>query len=152
MNALVQLQIALDNRLVTLHPCEIHNDICVIADRPNGVPRYTYAKINDGKVQSIALFALTEPIEGIPCFQMGWATLESMRGRGLATETTIKAVDELRNGLRRHGADRFYLEAIVSDSNQPSNKLAKKLLSNAPKNCIDVFSGEPAVQYLRMLT
>jgi len=151
MNALVQLQLALDRRIVSLHPCEIHKDILVIVDQPNGKPRYTYAKVNSGRVNSIAIFALTEPVKGIPCFQMGWATVESMRGQGLATDTTSKGVDELRNGLRKHGGGKFYLEAIVSDTNQPSNRLAKKLLSGSPVKCTDVFSGEPAAQYLRLI-
>jgi hypothetical protein len=98
MNALAQLQLALDNRIVSLQQCDIHKDIYVIADRPNGAFRYTYAKVEDDKVQSIALFASTEPIEGILCFQMGWATLESLRKRGLATEMATKGVDELFSG------------------------------------------------------
>lgn len=151
MNALVELQRALDRRTVRPQPCEIHKDISVIFDQPNGTPRYTYAKVNNGKVQSIAVFALTEPVEGIPCFQMGWATVESVRGQGLATDTTTKGIDEIRNGLKKHGAGKFYIEAIVSDSNQHSNKIAKKLLSDSPVKCTDSFSGEPAVQYLRMV-
>ncbi|MGB4336109.1 MAG: hypothetical protein WBJ41_14820 [Chromatiaceae bacterium] len=151
MNALVELQRALDRWIVSLQPCEIHKDISVIFDQPNGMPRYTYAKINNGKVQSIAVFALTQPVEGVPCFQLGWATVESIRGHGLATDTTTKGIDEFTNGLRKHGAGKFYLEAIVSDTNEPSNKIAKKLLSESPAKCTDSFSGEPAVQYLRIV-
>ena len=151
MNALVQLQLALDRQIVSLHQCEIHKDILVIVDQPNGKPRYTYAKVNSDRVNSIAIFALAEPVKGIPCFQMGWATVESMRGQGLATDTTSKGVDELQNRRRKHGGGKFYLEAIVADINQPSNRLAKKLLSGSPVRCTDVFSGEPAVQYLRLI-
>lgn len=151
INALVELQRALDKRIVSPHPCAIHKDISVIVDQPNGAPRYTYTKVKNGKVQSIALFVLTEPVEGIPCFQMGWATVESLRDQGLATDTTTKGIDELRNGLKKHGVGKFYIEAIVSDSNQPSNRIAKKLLSDSPVKCTDSFSGEPAVQYLRMV-
>ena len=71
MNAFVELQRALDRWIVSLQPCEIHKDISVIFDQPNGMPRYTYAKINNGAVQSIAVFALTQPVEGVPCFQLG---------------------------------------------------------------------------------
>jgi|SRR6266850_3854559 len=45
MNALVQLQSALDSRIVRLQACDIHKDVSIIADRPNGIPRYTYAKV-----------------------------------------------------------------------------------------------------------
>jgi len=115
---------AVDQQIVDLNPCDLHKDISVIADRPTGVLRYIYAKINVGQVESIALFVLIEPIKGIPCFQMGWATIESMRGRGLATEVTTKGLDELRTGLKRNGVKQFYLEAVISESNQPSNALA----------------------------
>jgi hypothetical protein len=43
----------------------------------------------------------------------------------------------------------FYLEAVVSTSNEASNKIANKLIS-APVKCEkDVYSGELAYQYLR---
>lgn len=151
MNALIQLQFALDSRLVFLTPCEIHKDISVIMDEPNGGLRLTYARTSNGKVQSISIFALTESVEGVPCFQMGWATIESMRGKGLATEIVTKSIDEIRNGLRRQGAKKFYIEAVISTSNVPSNKIAKKLLSDCPVSCDDAFSGESALQYLRII-
>jgi hypothetical protein len=151
MQALVQLQSALDNRIVRLRPCEIHKDLSVIADEPNGRPRFTYAKLEGTKVQSISLFALVDPVDGFPCFQMGCATVEAVRGRGFATDVTTKGIDELRNGIKRNRVEKFYVEAIVSVANEPSNRLAQKLLSASPVNCIDAFSGEPALQYLRIV-
>lgn len=151
MNALVQLQMALDEGVVRLHPCDIHRDISVIADKPNGTVRYTYAKVSNGTVQSIALFALIDPIDGIPCFQLGWATLEALQGRGLATDTVANGMDELVNGLKRHGDGKFYFEAVVSESNVPSQAIAKRLLSESPVKCTDVYSGEAALQYLRLV-
>jgi hypothetical protein len=149
MNALVQLQLALDARAVSPAPCEIHKDILVIADQPNGSPRYTYIKHCGNKAHAIALFALTEQVEGLPCFQMGWATLEAVRGRGFASDVTEKGIKELIDGLKRAGIAKFYLEAIISESNHPSIKLGHKLLSNSPKKCTDSFSGESALQFLR---
>lgn len=149
MNALVSLQQALNQRSVFLQPCEIHKELRVLADQPNGRSRITYAKMNKEIVEAVALVVLTEPIEGVPCFQLGYAVIESMRRQKLASSTVAQAVDELRNGMRRQGVAQFYLEAVVSPSNVPSNKLAQRLLSDSPVSCNDVFSGEPALQYLR---
>lgn len=151
MNALTQLQIALDNNVISPTSCELHKDILVEVDQPNGLPRYTYFKHSKSKVQAIALFVLIEHIEGTPCFQMGWATLESVRNLGHATNIVEKGIDELKNGLQRHGIKIFYLEAIISSSNQASIKLATKLISDSPTECTDSFSGEPALQFLRLV-
>jgi hypothetical protein len=151
MNALVQLQSALDGRIIQLRQCAIHKDVSLFVDQPGGLPRFTYAKVEHGKVQSISLLVNVEPIEGVLSFQMGWATLDPLRGRGLAREVITKSIDELRNGLKRNGHDKFYLEAIVSINNEPSNKLARKLVSQSPISCTDAFSREPALQYLRLI-
>ena len=150
MSALVQLQIALDSHAISPAPCEIHKDILVEADQPSGSPRYTYFKHKDSNVHAIALFTMTEPIEGTPCFQMGWATLESERGLGYATGVAKKGIEELAHGLRRHGITKFYLEAIISRTNEPSIRLATKLLSGSPKECTDSISSEPALQFIKL--
>jgi hypothetical protein len=104
-----------------------------------------------GKVLSISLFALTEPVSGIPCFQIGYAVVESMRQKGLASDIVAKGIHELRNGLKRNGAQQFYVEAVVAVPNTASNKLAKRLLSDNPKPCVDAYSGKPAMQYLKLI-
>ena len=149
MNALTQLQIALDNGVVLLTPCEIHKELGVIADKPNGTPRFTYALIKNGKVQAVSLFALAQPIEGIPCFNIGYAVIEKERGKGIATQLVKKGIDELQNGFKRNGIAEFYIEAVVSVSNEPSNKLAEKLISDSPASGTDCFSGEACLQYVR---
>ena len=92
---------------------------------------------------------LTEPIEGIPCFQLGYAVIESKRGQRLASNTVAHALDELQNGMKGPGVTEYYVEAVVSPSNLASNKLAQRLLSDSPESCTDVFSGEPALRYLK---
>jgi hypothetical protein len=151
MDALVQLQSALDNHFISPSPCELNKDILVEADQPNGTARFTYIKHKGGHAQAISLFVAAEPIEGVRCFQMGWATLESERGLGYATYVTEKGIEEITNGLIRNGVTTFYLEAVISVSNQPSIKLAAKLISESPKECTDTFSGEPALQFLKLV-
>ncbi len=151
MNALRELQKALDNKWVDLTPCDIYKEISIIVDQPNGVPRFTYAIVESGKVHAVSLFALADPVERLPCFNVGYAVLESVRGNGIGTEILRKSIDEIYTGLARNGQKMFYIEAIVAIENKSSNSIAKKLISNSPTRCQDQFSGEDAFQYLRKL-
>lgn len=73
MDALVGLQTALEDGIVTLTPCELHSDLAVLLDQPTDKPRFTYAFIEKNKVIAVALFVLTE--SGVP--RVLW-TLASM--------------------------------------------------------------------------
>lgn len=149
MDALNGLQAALDARAVQLSPCQLHSSIKVLLDHPNGTPRFTYAYVVGRTVQAIALFVLVEPYEGLPCFQVGYAVLGTMRGKGVGTHVLAQSIDELKNGLSRTPMKEFYLEAIVSTGNDPSNAIARRLISDSPSTCTDQFSNEPALQYFR---
>ncbi len=151
MNALRELQKALDNNWVQLTPCNIYKEIYVIADKPNGVVRFTYALIKNGRVCAVSLFALTDPIEGLPCFNVGYAVLEEMRGKGIGSDILRKGIEEIHQGFYRNGHKEFYIEAVVGLDNHPSNSIAKKLISDTPTRGKDHFSGEEAFQYLRKL-
>lgn len=151
MDALKSLQIAVGNKQVFLQPCELYPDLRVILDRPQGTLRITYAIFQRAKVAAIALFAEAGRIEGIPCFQLGYAVIESMRGQGLASDIVSQGMGELVHGLKRNGAKQFYVEAIVGIDNEPSNRLAKRLISDKPKAITDEFSREPAFQYLKLI-
>jgi len=151
MNALKELQKALENKWVKLTPCDIHKEMSVIADQPNGVVRFTYALVENGKVHAISLFAITDPVEGLPCFNVGYAVLENMRGNGSGTEILKKGIEELYQGFARNGHREFYIEAVVGVENHASNSMAKKLISESPSRCQDHLSGEEAFQYLRKL-
>jgi hypothetical protein len=152
MNALVGLQSALNVGSVQLRPCELHSDLTVLLDHPNGVPRFTYASVKNNKVHAIALFVVTEPVEGVPCFNIGYAVIEPMRNKGVATKILEQAISELTHGHSRSSAKEFYLEAIVSTSNLASNKLAAKLISDSPGTGTDEYSGEPIFSYLRKVS
>tara|TARA_R110002049_G_scaffold20717_3_gene75894 strand:- start:24433 stop:24900 length:468 start_codon:yes stop_codon:yes gene_type:complete len=149
MDALVGLQTALDDGIVTLTPCELHSDLAVLLDQPTDKPRFTYAFIEKNKVIAVALFVLTESVQSIPCFSIGYAVVDSRRRNSIGSRILLQAIDELRHGLSRNRVSEFYLEAIVSTENIPSNKLARRLISDSPKPGTDCFSGEPILQYLR---
>ena len=146
------LQLALDRKTVVLHDCEIHPDIKVIADVPApNEPRITYVNERDGKVLAIAVFGNAEPLDGLPCFQLGYAVAEFMRQQGLATDIVQKGLVEFKNGMKRKGFSNFYIEAIVGTSNVPSNKLARRLISDTPTEDADNVSGEPIMQYIILI-
>jgi hypothetical protein len=149
MDALVKLQDAVDNGLVVLQAGDIHPDVGVWMDEPAGKTRFTYARVAGRKVEAIALFAHNGSIEGTPCFQIGYAVIESMRQRGIGSELAAKGIAEMRHGFGKHGAKRFYVEAVVGLENIASNMLAKRLLSDAPETIIDAFSGESALRYVK---
>jgi hypothetical protein len=151
MDALVFLQAALDAGTVRMRACDIHPDLKVLLDHPAGDPRITYAKVVAGVVQSIAIFVVAEPVANVPCFALGCAVIESMRGQGWAKEIVRKAMDEMQKGLKRNGVLQFYVEGIVSTSNVASNRLAKRMLSDSPRAGTEGISREPIFQYLKLL-
>jgi hypothetical protein len=62
-----------------------------------------------------------------------------------------KAIEEMRVGLMRHGIRRFYVEAAVSTSNDASLKVALRALGPAAKTGTDHFSGEPILQFVKLI-
>lgn len=152
MDALNGLQTALNAGTVQLRPCDLHPNLTVLLDHPNGKPRFTYALLDGSAVQAIALFVLIEPYEGLPCFQVGYAVLETHRGKGVGSRVFQQSIAELANGLRRTPMKDFYLEAIVSTGNDASNAIARKHISESPSACADEVSNEQALQYFRRVT
>jgi hypothetical protein len=102
-----------------------------------------------GRADAIVQFVQAEPVDGVPCFGLGCAVQEALRGQGLGRRTVANALAELQHGLRRSNLKKYYLEAIVSPSNTPSNKLAARFISDAPVSGTGDVSGEPALQCLK---
>jgi hypothetical protein len=151
MDALTSFQGALRDGEIDPHRGEIHSDLLVLVDQPRGVPRFTYALTEGGHVVALAIFVLAEPVNGSPCFNAGYAVDPAFRSKGYGKVVVQRAFDELTNGFKRTNMPHLYVEAIVSTSNEPSNKLAQGLFSSTPSECTDGESGQPAFQYLRQL-
>lgn len=157
MHALNGLQEAIDVGVVSLEqfqPCELHPELCVMLDEPAPqVTRFTYAKFeatsNGAIVQAIALFIVTEPINGVLCFQAGYAVAGPVRRQGLGSRVVQAGIDELKNGMGRTPIKEFYVEAVVGVDNVASNKIASATISAKPEPIADALSGESALQYLR---
>ena len=150
MDALLSLQPAIDGGEVALQACAGHKDLWMLVDFPNGEPRTTYVVLEVGLAQCIVQFLPADPIDGVPCLSIGYATMEAARNRGLASATLSKAIRDMRAGLRRNGVRSFYVEAIVSTLNRPSQKVAERALGPAAKSATDHFSGEPVLQFVKL--
>ncbi|NWA23913.1 GNAT family N-acetyltransferase [Pseudomonas gingeri] len=148
--ALVSLQVEVRRGMPT-HPTENYRTVRVAVDEHNGRVRYTYAKIEHGRVKALSMFVTVDPIGGIACFQVGYAVPEAYRGRGWATEILGQGIEELRKGLGRHDVKQFYVEAVVGSSNLASQKVAAKVISQSPLQTTDCYSGEAALAYTRLI-
>jgi hypothetical protein len=58
----------------------------------------------------------------------------------------------MRHGLALQGRSDFYVEAVVGVDNRPSQRVAEKVISDAPTAVQDQVSGEPALQYIRRIS
>lgn len=149
--SLTSFQKAFDDRELKLQRGEIDRELFVHVDQPQGVMRLTYAWAQRKTVTALALAVLTEPIEGIPCFQLGVAVREDYRGQGRAKNIVQAAIAEMKSGFARNNIPAFYVEAIVGAHNEPSRRVAAAIISDSPKEITDEFSGLPAFQYLRRI-
>jgi hypothetical protein len=150
MDALVSLQREVRRGMPT-NSTELSPGVRVVLDQPNGVIRYTYARIEHGRVKSIAIFVHHEPINGVPCFNLGYAVPEAYRNQGWACMIIEQGIQELRRGLGRHGAKSFYVEAVVGTDNLASQRVASKIISDSPVEGTDSESGEPVLQFTRLV-
>lgn len=100
---------------------------------------------------ALVQFIPCDPVEGEPCFNVGWAVAEAYRGQGRAHGVVSAAIKEMRNGFNRAGMKAFWIEAIVGEDNIASQRLAEQLLSGPVKKATDGYSGDPIVQYLRRI-
>ncbi|KQW19775.1 hypothetical protein ASC85_07960 [Pseudomonas sp. Root401] len=150
MDALVSLQREVRRGMPT-HPTGLGSEVRVVLDQPNGVTRYTFARIQHGRVKAIALFVHHEPIDGIACFNIGYAVPEAYRQRGWAKQILEAGIQELSAGLGRHGITQFYIEAVVGKENIASQRVASAVLASEPTEGIDSESGQPVFTYTRLI-
>ncbi len=120
-------QKALNNNLIETQKGDVHSNLILHLDKPEGQTRITYALMGTGtRVKANCVAIPNEAYKGKPCFDIGVATCKKFRRQGHA-ETVLKmAIDELKNGLQRNGTKEFYLEFKVDKNNEASHKLCQK--------------------------
>lgn len=150
MNALRSLQKEL-RRGIKLTPCKLDANYKMIYDEPNGEKRFSYTKIFADEIQALSIFVIAEPINNIPCFNIGYAVKENRRGSGLGVEAVEKGIEELQNGFRPTPVQKFYLEAIVDVTNKPSIKVAESLFPAPGKEILDHYTGKPALHFQKLV-
>lgn len=159
MDSLNGLQEALDTGRVSLHefqPCALHPEVLLYRDEPKPrVMRLTYmlaapapTRPSKTEVRAVALYVFADPFEGLPVLQAGIAVSELARSQGLGAKLFQQSLDEIRHGFKRTPFQNFWIEAIVREDNEHSNRIASRVISPTPKRITDTISGEPAFQYM----
>ena len=106
---------------------EIHSDVLVHHDAPNGNLRLSYALADHGfRLKAFCVVVMSDPYKGKPCFDVGISTFHKFRRQGHANSLLKKVIDELKNGLIRNGINEFYIDLKVDSDNEASKNLCKK--------------------------
>jgi hypothetical protein len=150
-DALQSFQQALVDGEIDLQRGQIDPEFFVHLDRPNGQPRFTYVRLQRQTVTAMVNFAVSDPIEGVPCLQIGVAVPEAYRSQGRAKSAVGAGIIELQHGLARNKVSTFYVEAVVGIDNEASKHVAAATISKAPIEVTDQVSGLPALHYVRKI-
>lgn len=146
---LVSFSAALDEGEIDLHKCPTVPNLWLHRDEPApGIHRFTYALIVDGELRGISMIVAAEPVGRVPCFGIGYAVPEDLRGRGYGKLVAAGAIKEFRDGMANAGVKRLFIEAIVGIENMPSRAIAASVISEDFKETHDSVSGQPAVQFI----
>jgi RimJ/RimL family protein N-acetyltransferase len=149
-NALPSFQQALLRSEIQPQRGVLDKNIYVYVDQPEGETRFTYVRLEGRTVTAFVEFASCEPIEGMPCFAIGYAVPEPYRNQGRAKDIVSAAISEMQHGFGRIGMV-FYVEAIVGADNKASQRVAEQFISDTPVAMTDQISGLPAFRYVRRI-
>jgi predicted GNAT family acetyltransferase len=147
---LLSFQQALQDGRISPSRCILYPDLLLLLDDADGQARMTYALVENGVVKATVVYLNADAYEGLPCFQVGYAVAESFRKQGIAADVLKRSIEEMRNGFKRH-MKRFYIEAVVSEKNLASRKIAERILSSTPDKITDTHTGLPALQYFLLV-
>jgi hypothetical protein len=135
---------------IPLQKGDLDQSLFMHVDQPNGHTRFTYVRLNGLTVVALVMFVVVDPLDGLPCFQIGYAVPEAYRGQGQAKGVVRAGIAELKNGLSRaHPGATFYVEAVVGSDNEASKRVAESTISTTPDAITDSVSGLPALHYVR---
>lgn len=149
--ALESFQAAYSKRHIMPTRCRLQSDLWVLKDDANGEARLTFAQIDAAEtVRAIVTVLPAEPYEGVRCFALAYAVAKPFQRRGLAKEIVETSIAELHSEFKRR-FPKFYIEVVVDKLNFASNRVAAQVINKTPIEITDQFSGEPALQYFRLV-
>lgn len=149
-DALVSFQEAFSAGGLRLERGRVDPNVYLHVDRAQGKTRFTYVQLDGKTVTAFVSFVLNGTFEGHPNLAAGYAVPEHHRNQGKAKATLAAGIAEMQNGFRGHPP--FYVEAVVSEKNTPSLKVAEAVLGGEPESFKDSISGEPALRYAKLVT
>jgi RimJ/RimL family protein N-acetyltransferase len=132
---------------VDLDQGQVDPSVYVHLHRGQRTPQYTFVFLDGKKVRAFATFALNGTYKGHPNLAVGYAVPEAYRNKGLAKAILRTGIAEMQNGFK--GMPLFYVEALVSEQNAASLKVAEAVLGEELERLNDGHSGEPAVRFAR---
>lgn len=144
MNALLSFQQEFLVHEPKLKPTLLDPNLYVHIDTPNGDIRVTFVRLDGKTVTALVSFSEGEPIDGIHCYNIGYAVAEAYRNRGRAKEIVTAAIKELKGN-----GDAFYVDAVVAADNIASQRVAAQVVSETPVPTTEQISGLPAFRYVR---
>ena len=117
-------------------------DLYVLRDHPaKGRPRFTFARIReDATVTAFAVAVLAEPVNGLPCFQIGYAVPKRFRKQGRAKAIVGAALAELRHDLE-DAVPVYFIAAVVGVDNPISQAVATAMMDFARSSISAYWSG-----------
>ena len=121
-------------------------NLYVHIDTPNAEIRVTFMRIEGKTVTALVSFCEGEPIDGMHCYNIGYAVAEAYRNQGRAKEIVSAAIAELLQG-----GEAFCVNAIVAADNVASQRVATQVISDTPDPITEQVSGLPAFRYFRRI-
>ncbi len=151
MIALREIQQALKNGIPFDHRELTDGYIMLDKDFPDSGKTYSYAKVIDGEVQALAIFAVEDPFKNVDRYSVGYAVKEIYRGRGLAVEAVSRGIEELKTRFRNTKTKSFYIEALIDVLNTHSIDVAKKIFPGPGFLSEDQYTGTPVLLFYKLI-
>lgn len=148
--ALISFQQALVLGNIDLRPCALDPKLYVFPDKPEGRMRLTYVRLDEAAVTALVSVVHADPIDGVPCFQIGYAVAGPYRGQGRSVEAVKAALAEMEYGFAKAGIAAFHVEAIIDAGNEAAHAVARRTLSTTPEPVADSASVDASsLHYVR---
>ena len=150
-SALIDFGRALADGTIDPEPCVTDPQLLSYKDAPSGQTRFSFAYVSEGAVCALALFSEQGRIGRLPCFSVGYAVPEELRGQGRAKAVFKAAIAEVKAAFAAGGIAEFYVEAIIGVENAASLRVAEEVIGGEKLAITDENSGQPAIQFLKRI-